>query len=80
VLGSRTGYVKYGLDPQEAALREGERPATGAEWGVERESMWGRIGSGESPLTGGGGDRWRRCQATAARSPRPPGTPILEMA
>ncbi|MGW2524148.1 Gfo/Idh/MocA family protein [Streptomyces sp. NPDC001617] len=52
VLGSKAGYVKYGLDPQEAALREGERP--GGEWGLEPESEWGRIGAGESPLTGGG--------------------------
>ncbi|MFF9285997.1 Gfo/Idh/MocA family oxidoreductase [Streptomyces griseosporeus] len=55
VLGSRAGYVKYGLDPQEAALREGHRPgADDAGWGVEEESLWGRIGSGESPVTGGG--------------------------
>ncbi|WP_151476493.1 Gfo/Idh/MocA family oxidoreductase [Streptomyces albicerus] len=55
-LGSKAGYVKYGLDPQEAALREGERPAAGKvkEWGVEPEELWGRVGSGESPLTGGG--------------------------
>ncbi|GGT91385.1 MULTISPECIES: Gfo/Idh/MocA family protein [Streptomyces] len=54
VLGSRAGYVKYGLDPQEAALREGLRPTPGAAWGVEPESMWGVLGAGESPLTGGG--------------------------
>jgi predicted dehydrogenase len=54
VLGSRAGYVKYGLDPQEAALREGSRPGTTADWGAEDQSLWGRIGSGESPLTGGG--------------------------
>ncbi|MGP3950197.1 Gfo/Idh/MocA family oxidoreductase [Streptomyces sp. 7N604] len=52
VLGSAAGYVKYGLDPQEAALREGMRPAPG--WGAEPESLWGRLGAGESPLTGGG--------------------------
>ncbi|MFJ8602974.1 Gfo/Idh/MocA family oxidoreductase [Streptomyces shenzhenensis] len=52
VLGSRAGYVKHGLDPQEAALREGRRPGPG--WGAEPESLWGRLGSGESPLTGGG--------------------------
>ncbi|WAZ22004.1 Gfo/Idh/MocA family oxidoreductase [Streptomyces cinnabarinus] len=52
VLGSKAGYVKHGLDPQEAALREGELP--GADWGTEPESLWGRVGSGESPLTGGG--------------------------
>ncbi|MEO3978242.1 Gfo/Idh/MocA family oxidoreductase [Streptomyces sp. CAU 1734] len=55
VLGSSAGYVKYGLDPQEAALREGRRPGDPeVEWGVEEESFWGRLGSGESPLTGGG--------------------------
>ncbi|MCD7444170.1 Gfo/Idh/MocA family oxidoreductase [Streptomyces lincolnensis] len=54
VLGSKAGYVKYGLDPQEAALREGERPGAGADWGREPESLWGRVGAGESPLTGGG--------------------------
>jgi predicted dehydrogenase len=66
VLGSKAGYVKYGLDPQETALREGERPTRGneKEWGVEPEDLWGRLGSGgpsqafstggESPLTGGG--------------------------
>ncbi|MFI9546435.1 Gfo/Idh/MocA family oxidoreductase [Streptomyces sp. NPDC052016] len=52
VLGSQAGYVKYGLDPQEAALREGLRP--GPAWGTEPESLWGRVGAGESPLTGGG--------------------------
>ncbi|MFE6549089.1 Gfo/Idh/MocA family oxidoreductase [Streptomyces sp. NPDC057746] len=52
VLGSSAGYVKYGLDPQEAALREGLRPGPG--WGREPEPLWGRIGAGESPLTGGG--------------------------
>ncbi|WP_329457718.1 Gfo/Idh/MocA family oxidoreductase [Streptomyces sp. NBC_01497] len=55
VLGSSAGYVKYGLDPQESALREGRRPGTRDEpWGVEPESLWGRLGAGESPLTGGG--------------------------
>ncbi|MFJ3834008.1 Gfo/Idh/MocA family oxidoreductase [Streptomyces sp. NPDC090054] len=55
VLGSRAGYVKYGLDPQEAALREGLRPGDESRpWGEEPEHLWGRLGSGESPLTGGG--------------------------
>ncbi|MEU0116172.1 Gfo/Idh/MocA family oxidoreductase [Streptomyces bobili] len=52
VLGSKAGYVKYGLDPQEAALRDGERPGPG--WGTEPEELWGHVGAGESPLTGGG--------------------------
>ncbi|MGW2028803.1 Gfo/Idh/MocA family protein [Streptomyces spinosus] len=54
VLGSRAGYVKYGLDPQEAALREGSRPGSTPDWGAEDESLWGRVGAGESPLSGGG--------------------------
>ncbi|WP_030548991.1 Gfo/Idh/MocA family oxidoreductase [Streptomyces albus] len=73
VLGSTAGYVKYGLDPQEQALRDGLRPSgtagtpgapggpgaagtdTGAgAWGVEPESLWGRLGAGESPVSGGG--------------------------
>ncbi|MEU6487970.1 Gfo/Idh/MocA family oxidoreductase [Streptomyces sp. NPDC046887] len=49
VLGSRAGYVTYGLDPQEAALRAGTRPgAPGPEgWGVEPESQWGTVGAGD---------------------------------
>ncbi|MGW0691286.1 Gfo/Idh/MocA family oxidoreductase [Streptomyces sp. NBC_01637] len=55
VLGSKAGYVKYGLDPQEADLRDGHRPSAAAPgWGEEPETLWGRIGAGESPLTGGG--------------------------
>ncbi|OEJ32128.1 Gfo/Idh/MocA family oxidoreductase [Streptomyces subrutilus] len=54
VLGSRAGYVKYGLDPQEGALRDGLRPGADAPWGEEPEHLWGRLGSGESPLTGAG--------------------------
>jgi predicted dehydrogenase len=55
VLGRTAGFVKYGLDPQEAALREGLRPGPDApDWGAEPEELWGRLGAGESPLTGGG--------------------------
>ncbi|QES48416.1 oxidoreductase [Streptomyces venezuelae] len=55
VLGSSAGFVKYGLDPQEAALREGRRPGQPDQpWGEEPEHCRGTVGSGESPLTGGG--------------------------
>lgn len=40
--GLRGSYEKYGLDPQEAALREGGRPGEPG-WGSEPEEMWGRI-------------------------------------
>ncbi|MCM2392208.1 Gfo/Idh/MocA family oxidoreductase [Streptomyces albipurpureus] len=54
VLGSSAGFVKYGLDPQEAELRAGRRPSPSEPWGVEDTAHWGRLGAGESPLTGGG--------------------------
>ncbi|GHA70545.1 Gfo/Idh/MocA family oxidoreductase [Streptomyces termitum] len=54
VLGERAGFVTYGLDPQEAALRAGLRPGPGTAWGVDPGAPWGRVGAGESPLTGGG--------------------------
>ncbi|MDX3096197.1 Gfo/Idh/MocA family oxidoreductase [Streptomyces sp. ME01-24h] len=47
VLGSASGYVKHGLDPQEAALRDGARPAPGAVWGTEPEAEWGVLGAGD---------------------------------
>ncbi|MEV6523008.1 Gfo/Idh/MocA family oxidoreductase [Longispora sp. NPDC051575] len=43
VLGDAAGYVKYGLDPQENALREGRVPGPG--WGTEPEDAWGVLGS-----------------------------------
>ena len=43
VLGRRGAYVKYGLDVQEQALREGRRP-TGTGWGREPRERWGRLG------------------------------------
>lgn len=43
VLGSQGGFTKHGLDPQEAALRDGARP-TDPGFGREPESAWGRLG------------------------------------
>jgi predicted dehydrogenase len=43
VLGSRAGYLKYGLDGQEAALKAGTSPADPA-FGREPEESWGRLG------------------------------------
>lgn len=89
VLGSSAGYVKYGLDPQEQALRDGLRPGAEAEWGVEPESLWGRIGAGESPVSGGGravptlpGDypAYYAAVAAALRDGTPPPVTALEAA
>ncbi|MBC3841019.1 Gfo/Idh/MocA family oxidoreductase [Streptacidiphilus sp. 4-A2] len=45
VLGDRSAYTVHGLDPQEAALREGQRPGPG--WGAPAESQWGLLGAGD---------------------------------
>jgi len=45
VLGSRGAYVKYGLDVQEDALRDGDRPGEGGTWGADPEGSWGTCGT-----------------------------------
>ncbi|MBB6173114.1 putative dehydrogenase [Nocardiopsis mwathae] len=46
VLGDRAAFTIDGLDGQEDRLGAGQRPDdTGADWGVEPESGWGRIGA-----------------------------------
>jgi predicted dehydrogenase len=47
VLGDRAAYVKRGLDPQEEALRRGERPLPGAAWSTEPATEWGRLAAGD---------------------------------
>jgi predicted dehydrogenase len=47
VLGLEAAYVKDGLDPQEAALRDGTRPGDPG-WGREPEQSWGRLVAGDS--------------------------------
>ncbi|WP_105614504.1 Gfo/Idh/MocA family oxidoreductase [Vallitalea okinawensis] len=41
LLGHEGSYVKYGLDPQEAALKEGRLPRNCDNWGVEDKTIWG---------------------------------------
>ncbi|MFR9732002.1 Gfo/Idh/MocA family oxidoreductase [Saccharopolyspora sp. MS10] len=43
VLGDRAAYTKFGLDPQETALRDGHRP--GPDWGAEPEALHGVLGT-----------------------------------
>jgi scyllo-inositol 2-dehydrogenase (NADP+) len=42
ISGLRGTYEKWGLDPQEDALRTGMRPGD-PEWGLEPREMWGRL-------------------------------------
>lgn len=52
IQGTHGGYLKYGLDPQEDALKRGETPA-GEFWGYEAPERWGTllIAQGDSFLT-----------------------------
>jgi predicted dehydrogenase len=45
VLGEKGAYVKYGMDPQEDALRAGAGPGN-LGWGEEPKEHWGRLGIG----------------------------------
>jgi predicted dehydrogenase len=48
VLGSRQGYVVWGMDPQEEALKNGGLPGRpGMRWGVAPEACWGTVGAGD---------------------------------
>jgi predicted dehydrogenase len=42
VQGTKGGYLKYGLDPQEDALKRGETPQ-GEYWGYEAPERWGTL-------------------------------------
>ncbi|QIS17044.1 Gfo/Idh/MocA family protein [Nocardia terpenica] len=58
VLGSENGYVTYGLDPQEDALRAGRRPGDGTPWGAVEPERWGLFGAegGAEPIRSEPGD------------------------
>lgn len=42
LLGLQGSYEKFGIDPQEDALRKGKFPAV-ADWGTEPEEAWGHL-------------------------------------
>ena len=50
VYGTEGSFVKYGLDPQEDALKQGGSPAQ-PNWGVEPESAWGTHTSCDGVVT-----------------------------
>lgn len=51
LLGLRGAYEKWGLDPQEDALRAGLRPGS-PQWGLEPHDLWGHL---STDLSGPGG-------------------------
>lgn len=42
ICGTEGTFTKYGLDPQEEAMKQGGNPTTRG-WGEEPESLWGRL-------------------------------------
>lgn len=84
VLGSTAGYVKYGLDPQEAALRAGLRPGPGGDWGLEPEAAWGTLGAGDTsrpvPTLPGDYPAYYTAVATALRDGSAPPVTAVEAA
>ena len=43
IYGDQGSFLKYGMDVQEAALKEGVSPRGRADWGVEPEEIWGKL-------------------------------------
>ena len=41
--GDKGSFIKYGLDVQEEALKEGQIPNETANWGQEPEKLWGKL-------------------------------------
>lgn len=75
VHGTRGSYIKFGLDPQEDALKRGERPAHGSResnnWGREPDEAWGTVTIGAA---GSSNERGIPAQASEERRvPTEPG-------
>lgn len=43
VLGRNGSFLKYGMDVQEAALKQGKSPADTENWGIEPKEQWGEL-------------------------------------
>jgi predicted dehydrogenase len=79
VQGRAAGFLVPGLDPQEAALREGGRPDRAADWGLPREWERGRLVAGDQsvPVPPEPGD-WPRFYALARDAVRGAGPPPVD--
>jgi predicted dehydrogenase len=79
VLGTEAAFVVSALDSQEDALRAGMRPDATQTWGVEAESRWGRLVTGEHSVSvpSEHGD-WPRFYALLAAALRDDGPPPVD--
>lgn len=75
LLGLHAAFEKFGLDVQEQALSEGERPGDPA-WGRESPERWGRLSTGEVERTieteSGAYQEFYRGVAASLRNGAPP--------
>src|SRR5690606_10251949 len=46
--GESGAFVKYGIDPQEAALKAGKSPKGDPDWGREPWEIWGKLNISEN--------------------------------
>jgi scyllo-inositol 2-dehydrogenase (NADP+) len=80
VRGRDATFTKYGLDPQEAALRQGKMPDA-ARWGSEPESEWGILSGPDGlrepvpTIPGDYGAFYRDLYAALATGASPPVSP-----
>jgi predicted dehydrogenase len=81
VLGTEAAFVLTRLDSQEDRLRDGARPDTVSDWGIEPEAHRGRLVAGDVsvPVPGERGD-WPRFYALLAAALREGGPPPVEPA
>ncbi len=71
VLGARDAYVKWGLDPQEDALKAGGVPG-GPGWGEEADDRWGTTRAGPVKTEAGAYPALYRDLVAAIRAGAPP--------
>lgn len=75
ILGSRGAYVKWGMDPQEAKLRDGRSPDESG-FGDDPREHWGTLGAGDEsrpvPTEAGAYRRFYEGVVDAVRGVAPP--------
>jgi predicted dehydrogenase len=75
VLGTRAAYVKWGMDPQEAKLRDGQSPDRDG-FGDDPPAQWGSLGAGDEiapiPTERGAYRRFYEGMVDALRGVAPP--------
>ena len=72
VLGSRSAYVKWGMDPQEDARCAAGSTPTVLDWGAAPPDTWGCLGGDPVPTVPGAYPRFYAALASSVRDGAPP--------